>query len=246
MIEVAIAITILPLIITSFILVLDQTLYEARNTAVQTKLDNESSLAIDWLEQDIRLSSEFKSTISTPFDDDYQPSGGWSYVGDGENQRVLILSIPSTTLRSGTSSRILTHVDGGTYNCDEGDQLTYNPVLTHRAIYFVSDGNLYKRYLTDTTTATCNDQIQKQSCPAANEESWPSACKARDELIASNVSQFSVDYYDPYETNPISNAYSDASTLSSAQAVGVTITVSQESGGNTINSTVSLKSSRVN
>lgn len=246
LVEVTIAITLLPLIITSFILVLDKTLFEARNTAIQTALSSDASFAIDWLERDIRLATAFNPDIATPYEDNYEPSGDWDYAGNGTDQRVLILSIPSTTLRSGTSSRVLTHIDGGTYNCDEGDQLTYNPVLTYRAIYFVEDGDLYKRYLTDTATDRCNDQIQKQSCPAANQDSWPSSCQAKDELIASKVSQFSIDYYEANETTPISDAYSDSSTLLGARAVGITLTLSQTSGSDTIERTVNLKSSRVN
>lgn len=243
LIEIIIAITIIPLIVASFILVLDKTLTEARRTAIQTTLDSSSSFAIDWLEQDVRIATGFNSTVGGVYSDTYAPDGGWEYEGEGADNRVLILSLPATSLRAGTSSRILTHIDGA-YNCTT--ELTYNPVLTYRAIYFLKDGNLYKRYLTDTTTDTCNPQIQKQSCPVAQIESWSSACKARDELLATDVSEFSIDYYNASETTPIANAYSDSSVLSTAQAVGITLTLSQTSGSNTIDSTVSLKSSRIN
>lgn len=241
-----VVIVVMPLIITGILVILDQVINSARTSSAQAELQSDVAFAADWLERDIRLATSFESTISSPYADaTYQPVGGWDYAGSGAADRVLILGLPATSLREGDGSRMLTYESDG-YNCTT--ELTYNPVLTYRAVYFVDNGTLYRRVITDTgvTTSLCNTQSQKQSCPAIDKPSWPSSCEARDEVLAENVTGFAVDYFDKGEETPIANAYSDSTVLATANAVGVELTLSMPVGDNPLDTTLYIRSARIN
>lgn len=243
LVELLIVVTLIPLIIVSFIVVLDKVMKDAAESTAQAQLSSDVSFASDWLEKDIRSATSFEPTISSPYGDSYEPGGGWSYVGNGSDDRVLILSLPSTTLRDGSSNREITYQDDG-FNCST--QLTYNPILTYRAVYFVDNGTLYKRVLTDTSTPTCNGQIQKQSCPESEKPTWSSECEVQDEVLATNVSQFSVDYYNSNDDIPLDEAYTDDSLLVTAKTLGVTITTAKTLGSDTVDATITLRTARIN
>lgn len=225
LVEVMIVIVMIPLIIIAFIFVLDNTLYSAHQTAARAEYQSAIARATDRLEHDIRLASAFNSDISGSFSDDYAPVAGWTYAGTGTDDRVLILSLPATTVRDGASSRTTVYEDTAKYNCTT--QLQNNPVLTYRAVYFINQGTLYKRFLTDTTTDSCGVQIQKQSCPAADIASWPASCGARDEIIATNVSRFSVDYLQYGLDTPLPNQYDDVASVTLARSVQISLTLSK-------------------
>lgn len=244
LIEIAIVVTILPLIITAFILVLDKTMNDAHKLAKQAAYDSSNTLAMERLEHDIKLATGFGSTVSSPFSDPYQPVGGWDYAGSGTSDRVLILSVPATTVRENATTRTTVYKDSASFNCST--ELAYNPIHTYRAIYFVDNSTLYKRFLTDTATATCNTQIQKQSCPVADIASWPGICQARDEVIATEVSGFSITYRQDNAGGALPDQYSDSSAPGLARSVTITLTLSDPSSSAPASSTMNQTISRVN
>lgn len=244
-VETVIVVTIITAVILGFILALDRTLTEASRTGAIANLNSQASRAIDRIEHEVVSASKFHATIASPFSDPYEPGAGWSHVGDGENDRVLILSQPATSLRDRATSRELTYQDGPSYTCSATD-LRYNPVHTYRAILFVDNNTLYKRFLTDETTALCNSQIQKQSCPADAIGTWPAICEVRDEVIARDVSDFDVSYYRAGESSAIADAYTDPSLLAKAVSVDVVLTLSEPSGADPASSTVTIHATRAN
>ncbi len=243
LIELLIVVTLIPLIIVSFIVVLDKVMQDAAESTARAQLSSDVSFASDWLEKDIRTAVSFESATAPPYNDSYDPATGWDYAGTASGNRVLILSLPSTTLRDGTSNREITYEDGG-YNCST--QMTYNPIMTYRAVYFVNEGTLYRRILTDTTTPTCNAQIQLQSCPEADKLSWPSGCEAQDEVLATNISQFSIDYFNSNDDDPLEDVYTDDSLLITAKTVGITLKAAKTIGNSTVDASVSLRTARIN
>ena len=132
--------------------------------------------------------------------------------------------------------------------------LTYNAQLPYYLIYFVRDGNLYRRTLTDTTTPLCSSgQYQKQSCPKVDLTPHAS-CKANDELIVSNVSSFTIAYtttsYNGNGTATITDidAYSKTSStiFEEVSNVVVTLKLKKTLSGTSRETTLSLRVSRVN
>jgi len=223
---------------------------DGRESTLSSTYSSELEFAADWLERDVRFASVFNPGVTTPFADSYAPSGGWSYMGQGINKRVLILSSPASSLRQGTDTRVPTYIDGPEFDCSPA-QMTYNPTLYYRSIYFLDGNTLYKRYLVDQTTPTCNSRIQKQSCPASQKASWPTLCGASDETIATNVTQFNVDYYTSKDENPdtnlpIPNQYSDPEKLGDAESVALQLTMTQPDSAKPVTATIKIRTTKVN
>lgn len=253
-VELSIVVALIPLVIVGIVVILQLTLSDSKKVALQSTYDSEAGFSADWLEHDVRFASEFKSNIASPYTDVYPPAGGWKYQGSGPNNRVLILSSPASTSKQGNSTRVLSYKKdlrtvGVPFNCT--NQLTYNEILKYNSIYFVKDKTLYKRYITDTTSPLCNDQIQKQSCPSELRASWSPKCKASDEIIAENVTKFSVDYFAASGTNPAINSpiedqYSDPTSLNEAEAVEINFVITQPNHANPISSNNTIRITRVN
>lgn len=224
LIEITIAIVMLPIIVTAFVLVLSNTMHNAHETAARAEYQSILASATDQLEHDIRLATAFHGATAAPFTDSYKPAS-WNYSGTGTDDRVLILSLPATTVREGANSRTAVYEDTGAYNCTT--ELQNNPILTYRTVYFVDNGTLYKRFLTDTSTATCAPQIQKQTCPADDIASWPSSCEARDEIVATHVIGFSIDYLQHGLAAPLPDQYSDDAAVALADSVQITLSLSR-------------------
>lgn len=208
------------------IVILTTAMNDARSAATTTKLDSDLSFALTRIEDDVKLASQFNGSPEPVFSDSYAPGGGWSYMGNGTDDRVLILTLPATLDRAGTPGRILTYTNDVSFNCDA--LLTYNPIHTYHAVFFVENQTLYKRFLIDSTTPLCNTQAQKQTCPADQFASWPTECEARDEIIATDVLEFSIDYSLSGDSAPVPNQYTNPSVIEDAKAATVTIRV----GGN--------------
>lgn len=254
--ELVVAMTIVPIIIGSFIYAIYAGINTTQRSNLQFALDSELQIAMDVIERDIRFAKSFKKTVPARFSDQYgarnqgaDDEEAWSYKGvpESANGRALLLEIPATTQSPLSNARQPVFQDDGDFNCST--QLTLNPELTYIVIYFIRDGSLYRRILTDTTTPTCNDveQNQKQSCPR---DAIPphASCQARDELIANNMTQFGIAYYTALAATPIANVYSsaDPDILSIADDAEVTLTAGKLLAGRSITATITLRIGTVN
>lgn len=250
LIELVLAMTILPIIIGGTIFALNTILANSRQAVLIATYSSELGFAADWIEHDVRFASGFNPDTTALFADPYAPSGGWNYIGEDVDSRVLILSSPASSLRQGTRTRVPTYTNGPNFNCSPS-QMAYNPILLYKSIYFLDGQTLYKRYLIDKTTPTCNAHIQKQSCPADKEASWPPECQANDEVIATNVTQFAIDYYtskdeSPDTNQPITTQYTDPIAITNAESVMIHLKVEQPDTANPITSSIKLKATKVN
>lgn len=229
LIELALVIAVIPILLIGFFLLLTTVMNDSKQVSLQANADTESLFASSWLERDLRNAVSYQTTVSAPYTDPYQPSGGWSYSGSGETDRVLIAALPATTLREGTPGRVAVYAQEAGLNCTT--ELFLNPIHTYRAVYFVDDNTLYKRHLTDTTTTTCGTQIQRQSCPEADRASWPAVCDAPDEVVANDVIDFRVDYVAPGTNLPLPDQYTGGG-ISVAKAVRISLVIGEDSGKN--------------
>lgn len=250
LVELVLVMTILPIVIAGTIFALNMILADGRRSALSTTYSSELGFAADWIEHDVRFATSFNPTVTSLFSDPYAPSGGWNYVGENDNNRVLILSSPASSLRQGTKTRVPTYIDGPDFNCSPS-QMAYNPVLVYQSVYFLDDKTLYKRYLIDKTTPKCNTHIQKQSCPADKESTWPTECQASDEVIATNVTQFSIGYYtskdeSPETNQPMPTQYTDPESLLNAESISIKLKVEQPNTADPVTSSINLRVTKVN
>ena len=212
LIEIVVAIMVFSIIVLVFGIALTSSYDAAFVSKARSQTAVTLQNAMDIIEKDVRYSVEFNGTTEAPYTDLYGRSTTqsansyiWNYNGLGDDSRVLILSNYASSMRSSSDARrpiYIKRVDANLiYSCTNMPE--YLPKLQYRTIYFLQDKKLYRRILTDTTTAICDGQTQaqKQSCPAtAFSGTTPAICKARDEIVAQNVSAFSVTYYKDADT----------------------------------------------
>ena len=248
-VELAIVITIVPLMTSVFIMALYSSVVEARRSAAQAVYDSRANLAMDWVEKDIRYATAFTANVDNtkyPDTNDYAFGQDFSYLGTPSSStlRSLILTLPATTAHPLDASRKLIHLEDPN-GCAIPE---YNPPLTYAAVYFVKDSTLYKRTIAPSTNTTvfqtcgANSPIQKTSCPRPG-----TGCVngTVDEIVAKNVSQFIITYYDINGTE-ITDIYTNPARFSDAIAAKIDLQLKQPLSAKPAISNISLKTSRVN
>ncbi len=201
--------------------------------------DTKSSLST--LESDVSTAERFLVANSTT---DPAASVPWTHTGNNSaapQNRVLILSTYATTipaLTDGANSRQLVYSGA---SCDQP--------IKNNLVYFVKNGNLYRRTIKNTTTPCAGLTVgQKQSCGASQTGAY---CQASDALMVTGVSTFNVEYYaSSSATTPISNQYgSGAQTAiesTSTKTVKITLTTEQPISGHNSPMSTNIRSTRQN
>jgi uncharacterized membrane protein YwzB len=238
-----VVVTILAVIFPIFITMLIGTYKDAFFLDDKVKNTTSSMQALWFMEDNIRISNSFSAIVPSVFSDPYGPHDlgtagleAWSYKGDSATGRVLISVGYATTSNVLNTGRQPVFEDTAEFNCTT--QMYYQPQLEYVSIYFVKDTTLYRRVLTDTPTTLCagNTQQQKQSCtPTIPVASRNSLCKANDEILATNVSNFTVGYYQISQdgtSTQLDPTYSSSDTtiLDAADYASVSITTSTKNG----------------
>jgi len=222
----------------------------------QVKMSSATKQALWYMEDRVRVANAFMATVPSPFTDAYglhnagtAGAEAWSYKGDSSSSRVLITKSYASTTNPLNTGRQPVFKNTAEFNCTT--QIYYQPQLTFLTVYFVREGTLYRRVLTDTTSALCpgNTQQQRQSCPPEITSGRHSSCQANDEALLSNVASFSIAYYqitlagtstqiDPDYTS------TDPAVISDADYVIVTILTSTRNG--TVTNEISQRITKVN
>lgn len=256
-IELLLAIIIMSIVLPVFIYFLITTYTESVITSAKTDLFAENSRALRFIEQSVRSGKEFSTGTASPFTDAYGPrnlgidgSEAWSYKGASAASRVLIVKSNAVTSNVLNNLRRPVYKTSPYFSCVS--QKEYLPKLEYLSIYFVRDGNLYKRTLTDAVSPLCagESQAQKQSCPPElSVSSRDASCSASDEILATGVTEFSVSYFqitsenaDPIEIDAYSS--NDPEVLSVADSISIKLTLSARS--NTVNVTLDQKVTKQN
>lgn len=248
-VELMITMIIMAILTAGFFAVFLQMYRDATRSSQQGLMNFNSQIAMNIIETDIRYSMAFDSTLGSQFTDPYGPSGNvaapgtWMFAGTDSNHRVLMLE--KIAVNSDKTQPVYRSTK---YNCST--QLAYNPPLVYTLIYFVHDGTLYRRTLTDTASGTCNGpQYNKQSCPFSPTSTWPqSICQANDEAIVSDVAAFSVNYYTTSDGTASLDIYPDDTDkkLATARTAEVTLTLSNGGSNFPVTTTSTLRATRVN
>lgn len=223
----------------------------------QVLMSSDANQAFAYIEESVRSANAFLTAIPANFYDHYGPNNtgtagaqAWSYKGRGPNDRFLITKNYATTTSPQNTARTPVFIDTPDFDC--ATQMYYQPQLAYVTIYFLRDGTLYRRILTDTTTALCPGMVQQQktSCPPSIPVgSRHASCQASDEVLATRVTEFTADYHQisqDGESTSLDTDYSstDAGVLASADFALVKVTMSTHGGDNTY--TVTHRLTKVN
>ena len=241
-VELAVVIVILGGVFPLFISLLLGAYGDTFTLDTKTKTNSQVTQAIWYMDDNVRVANRYATTVPSQFSDAYGPHNAgtsgveaWSYKGDSSTSRVLITQSYATSANPLNSGRQPVFVNTPDFNCTT--QMYYQPQLTFMTIYFVKDGTLYRRVLTDTTTALCagNTQQQMRSCPPYITSGRDASCQTNDEVLATNVTQFLVQYYQTTQAGSdvaIDPGYAstDPTILDAADYANVTITTSFKNG----------------
>lgn len=164
--------------------------------------------AISSIERDLQLTKSFLATNDTTkladSNQSVSPAGstsGWVIGGAGADSRILILQTYATTQAPQNQARTIVYYDDGIGGCPVGRDPVYNNII----YYLGSDNNLYRRTLVEATPSApyCSGQTiaQVRTCGV-------SPCTQKDVVVATNISRFSVQYYEtPTDSTPNTSIY---------------------------------------
>ena len=251
LIEVAIVVPILALTVLSLLGALTAIIRTSAMSRSQINITYDLQTALDTIEDDVLLTSLLLPTIDSAaggvitVSDPYKPTsngGTWSYLGDTSATRTLILRRYATTTNSNASARQAVYLNAN--GCGPTTIYT-NEALSVNIVYFVKNNNLYRRTLTDTSKSTCSTQYQKQSCPVG---SIDIKCKADDEMILANVTNFNITYLTDSRSDTAYDAYSvgNSGLVSTASTIKIDITASAGLGSQAVTSTSSIRITKLN
>jgi len=255
---------IVPILIVMVLIIFDALMSMIRASTIEAGKVNityDRQIAMSNIESDLVLASVYLPEADPDYPDPYDPNGGWSYEGTGEDSRVLVARMYATTLNPLDPNRRPAFQDDNDpagVAC-QPTNIFSNPVQEYNVIYFIDNGNLLRRRIINTSNTLCSPgQYQKLSCPSQERldelglGGRDSSCSADDELIASNVSAFTVKYYgSKTSTTPLpvysgGTAEDRAELVTTAADAEITLTLSKKVGGNTVSSTSTLRFSKLN
>lgn len=247
---------IVPLLISSLLVVFSALFVLLKSSSIEsTSLNNvyDTQEALSTIERDATLTSQFLPTTETGIIDVYKPttnSNTWQYYGDTltSSTRVLILRSYATVDNPQSGTRRPAYINN--LGCG-ASTLYYNSVQSYNTIYFVKNKKLYRRITTNPTQSTCDTAYQKQSCPSTEDLGMArdASCKADDELIATDVSNFSVTYYATPTSSSSLDVYSNTSSgtlVSTAATVKISITITRTAYGTSVPYTATTTISKQN
>jgi hypothetical protein len=211
-------------------------------TREESTLTYNTQAALDRIEQDVRLSTQFLVTTGTLT----TPQGSDDATAAFTNtSNTLLLSTLATDKNPTDISRGLVYLDNQPNPCS-GDK-RYNRVLLDKVIYYIKNGSLWRRTVVPDWTLTSGQSTTVCTAPWQQDSCTPgytaSLCQTNDEKIMDNISSLNIQYY---------AAVGDTSTITADQAtraatINVTIASSKTvSGGNTASNTANLRVSKLN
>lgn len=254
-VEVTIVLLLVGLLFPLFSFILNM-YHDAYYLDDRIKMSNEVSHALWYMEDSVRLAGDFMATVPNTFVDAYGPHNAgtagaeaWSYKGDSATSRVLITQNYSTTVNALNTGRQPVFRNTGTFNCTT--EMYYQPQLTYISVYFVRNNTLYHRVLTDRTSPLCpgNSQQQKQSCPPYITSGRHASCETNDEILATNVSNFTVAYYRITQNNTsvqLDPSYTSNNPLVLATADYAEVTLTESARNGAITTTLKQRMTRIN
>lgn len=251
LIEMLIIAPLVVIIIGTFVGLMMSMVGDALVTRDQNLMAYNTQTALDTIEQDAFLSTQFYATSGTlptyqGSDSDFSGSAAFGSTDS------LIMSTFTTTKNPADTSRQLVYYANQPNAC--GSLENANKILTSKIIYFVRGGSLWRRVIVPTwntngtvdANTVCDPPWQRNSCTpettAANASNPTSICQSNDTELVKNVQSFSVDYY----SSPASTTALTKSQADSATTINVTIATKSQAAGKDVSYSAALRATKFN
>lgn len=248
LVEMLIAAPIVMLVIGGFVALMVSMTGDILATRDYNTMTYNSQDALNRIEQDVRLSTQFLTTTGTNLSQQGSNNGGTGTAAFTitSSNNTLILSIPATDKNPTDSNRQLIYYANQPNAC--GAAQTSNQIFLTKVVYFIANGSLWRRtilppYNTNATpdsNTVCAAPWQQNSCspgytPAAN-------CATSDVEVMKNVTQLTINYY----ATPASTVDVGVSGASTATALNATVVGQATAAGRSIGTNQSVRANKLN
>jgi type II secretory pathway pseudopilin PulG len=198
--------------------------------------------ALDRIEQDTRISTQFLTTTGTLT----SPQGSGDTTAAFSDTSSLILSSLTTDKNPSNSNRQLVYYALQPNAC--GTKETYNRIFLNKIIYYIKNGSLWRRDVLPTynmnatpdSNTVCEAPWQRNTCTLGYTAVPP--CETNDEEIMPDVSSFSIKYY----SDPGSSTDLGATGAGSASTIEVTINGAKTTAGKPLSSSGTIRATKLN
>lgn len=192
--------------------------------------------ALNMVEQDTRLSSQFLTTsgvLPSPQGKDGATAAFSSTAGD------LILGEAATNKNPIDPTRGFVYYNAP-FSCSDPAQVFKNQIFFNTVVYFTRSGSLWRRtYVPSPSGTPCTTPWQVNSCAPGYTNT--TQCKTTDSEIMQNVDSFAVNYY----TNPQDTSDIGASNATTASTIKVTINGRQSAAGRSFTASAATRVSKL-
>lgn len=245
LIEVLIIAPIIILAIGGFVALMVAMVGDVLVTRDQSTLSYETQSALDRIEQDAKLSTQFLVTSGTQTAPQGSDSNFTGTAAFSNASNTLIFSTLATTKNPSDTERGLVYYANQPNAC--GTDQRYNRPMLTKTMYFIKSNSLWRRTVTpDWNTNTtvdsntvCNGAWQQNSCSPGYSAT---RCKTNDEKIMDNVASLNTKYY----TGPDDTTDIGASAALAASTIDVTINSTKSTAGNDLTDTGTVRVTKLN
>jgi hypothetical protein len=246
LVEVLIIAPVVIIAISGFIALMVTMTADILVTRDQNNMTYETQDALDLIEQDTRLSTQFLVTtqaLPSPQGSNNNFTGTAAFTNSSS---TLIMGGLTTDKNPADTTREIVYYAGQPYLC--GSQQAYNRVFLSKIVYFLKDGSLWRRvvlpdYNTNVTlddNTLCSTPWQRNTCSPGYSPS--TRCQTNDSRIMDNVKTFSIKYYD----DPDSTTEIASGNALSAVSIEVNLEGEKTTAGKTITNSGKLRAKKLN
>lgn len=243
LIEILIIAPIVILVISGFVGLMIMMVGDVLVTRDQNSMSYETQDALDLIEQDTHLSTQFLATtgnLPSPQGSDSNFAGTTPFTNTSS---TLIFGGLTTNKNPADSTRELIYYNGQPNDC--GAQRAYNRVLQAKIIYFLKDGSLWRRAIlpdfnTNIDNTLCANPWQRNTCSPGYSTS--TRCQTNDSRLMDHVETFNVKYFN----SPSSITDIPSTQALSATTIEVTLQGKKTTAGRDISNSGSLRATKLN
>lgn len=250
LIEVLVIAPILILTLGGFVYTLSTIVGDALVVRDTNTMIYDTQGALDRIEQDARLSTQFLTTSGTlpsPQGSDSNFAGTAAFTSSSSvtgGANALIMSTISTTANPLDPTRQGVYFANQPNPCDITQ--VYNTRLMTTVIYYINGGSLYRRTYVPPWTTTAGQSTTVCAAPWQQNSCSPgytsTQCQTNDAKIMDNVSSLGVAYY----SSAGSTSDLGASGASNATTIGATINASKTTAGQSVTNTATIRATKLN
>lgn len=222
-VELIVAMSVATLIILGMLTLITHIFTTRSATTQQMMSIKQAQDVVDFVARDLRFTERFlpATELPDPNEAEAPTADGWNFAGT-EHANQLILEANATTHDYRNPDNQL--LFEATLDCAS----TANYVMTN-IVYFVKDGDLFRRTIVPNGAATCPGSVfQTQTCQHPD-TSTSGHCQSTDLHIASHVSNFAITYHDlPYNPENALDPTGSPDSLNTVPAIRLNITINDE------------------